>query len=302
MSRYLARLLAFLLVATSLLFIVFIADAERQRHGDFIERRGAVVSVLEESRAGPSSRGITLASETGLSVRIRVLLPDDHDGPLRTLIVLGGYRTGSRAVELAGDLANIAIVALDYPYDGTLKFDDTWTLLKALPGIRRALLDTPPSISLTLSWLEGQAWADQQQLELVGVSFGVPFAATAAALDQRIDGLWLVHGAADNYVWLKANVQRWVKGPWVKALLARLLYWVVYAPSFDTAQRVKAVAPRQVTIIGAREDERTPKAETEALFAAAAEPKRLFWTDGKHVEPRRQDIVRALLSLLQEES
>ena len=284
--------------AVGALLVVFLVDAQWPRDSYFLERQGNAVMEINPP-AGDSNRdGLILRGDTGLSVRVRVLRPARQDAPLRTLIILGGYRTGSDAVDVAGDLEEVAIVALDYPYDGALKFDNIIDLARALPVIRRALLDTPPSIFLALSWLEKQPWADPHRQELVGVSLGVPFAATAAALDARVDRLWLVHGAADNYVWLKANVDRWAWRPWVKAVLARLLFWFAYAPSFDTAERVKAVAPRAVTIIGAREDERMPQGQTEALFAAAAMPKRLLWTEGQHVETDREDIVRTLISLV----
>lgn len=298
MLRLAGRSLVLVIAAIALLLLGLIADAERRRDGYFVERRGTQVSEVEDPSGGLNNDGFTLVNNTGLSVRVRVLLPAKHDVPLRTLVVLGGYGTGASAVELVDDFDDIAVVALDYPYDGSLRFDGGWEILRALPAVRRALLDTPPSISLTVSWLQRQPWVDLQRLELVGVSFGVPFAGTAAALDSRISRLWLVHGAADNYLWLKANVDRWAERPWSQALLARALYWVAYAPSFNTTERVKAIAPRPVTIVGARQDERTPKGETEALFAAAAEPKQLLWTEGLHVEPRREDVIRALLALV----
>jgi hypothetical protein len=57
-----------------------------------------------------------------------------------------------------------------------------------------------------------------------------------------------------------------------------------------------------VLIVGAREDERTPSGQTQLLFDAAREPKMLRWTEGRHLDPARSDIIEALLDLVDEES
>jgi hypothetical protein len=54
-------------------------------------------------------------------------------------------------------------------------------------------------------------------------------------------------------------------------------------------------------IVGARDDERTPEGQTRALFDAAREPKMLRWTEGRHVEPGRSDIIDDLLRIADEE-
>ena len=69
----------------------------------------------------------------------------------------------------------------------------------------------------------------------------------------------------------------------------------------NTAKNVAAIAPRPVLIIGARNDERTSAGQTEALFAAAREPKSLRWTEGRHIEPGRSEIVADLLRIADEE-
>ena len=67
---------------------------------------------------------------------------------------------------------------------------------------------------------------------------------------------------------------------------------------FDRAEGARAGFAR---LIGARDDERTPAGQTEALFAAAGEPKVLRWTEGQHVEPGRPEVIRQLLSIAYEE-
>ena len=42
------------------------------------------------------------------------------------------------------------------------------------------------------------------------------------------------------------------------------------------------IAPRPVLFVGATRDQTIPRAATEALFAAAGEPKQLLWFDATH--------------------
>ena len=50
----------------------------------------------------------------------------------------------------------------------------------------------------------------------------------------------------------------------------------------DPCSYVGAIAPRPVLLIGAEDDATIPRTATEALFAAAGEPKQLEWYEGTH--------------------
>ena len=300
MLKHLKKIALFLGVAAIAGFMAFVIDAGRDRDGYFLERHGTDFDVAARQSGSGNSALMRLTSGTGLDVIIRVIRPLPATArPLRTLLIIGGHRTGSRAVELADNPACCNIVAIDYPMDRELESDTLASMLSSVRSVRRASLDTVPAISLVVTWLEDQEWVDKQRIELVGASLGVPFATTAAALDARIDKLWLIHGAADNNVWIHYNVALRGTGPWLQPVYTKLIYWLLYADNFDTGSRIRSVAPRPVVIIGARDDERTPAGQTEALFALAGEPKELLWTDGAHIEPDRREIVSRLLSLLQ---
>lgn len=301
-----AKAVAALLVTVLLLTAAALAwlrwDAGRDREGYFDRRQGQLVEIGITPSAGKERRvndGVTLRADSGLTVFCRVLRPARQRLPV--LVVLGGHRTGSEAVELFPFPEEYAIVALDYPYTGPERVKGLVQSIRTIPLARRAMLDTPPAISLVVDWLHRQPWADTGRIVMTGVSLGVPFAATAAARDRRLSGLLLVHGAADNRLWLEANVARRMETDWLRPALATLLHWLAYGPVFDTAERVAAVAPRPVLIVGARHDERTPAGQTEALFLAAREPKKLRWTEGRHVGPGREGVIDELLEIAREE-
>ena len=270
----------------------------------FTERKGRLVEVNAERSTTPHGQlteKVVLTSDSGLNVLLRLIRDAELRAKRPVLIVLGGHRTGSDAVDLFGDVGDRVVVGVDYPYEGPEKVRGTGQILKTIPLARQAMLDTVPAVSLALDWILTQPWADEDRVIVVGASLGVPFATTAAARDQRIRGAMLVHGAADNRLWLEAQLARRVDTQALHYPLSVLLHWIAYGPAMDTSQRIGAIAPRPVVIIGARNDERTPAGQTELLFQLAGEPKRLRFTDGAHVEPDRNEIIEALLGIADEE-
>jgi len=279
-------------------------DANRDHSDRLRARQGELVAATHETlESGPAlvAERVALASDSGLEVTVRVLRPARHDNRLPVLILLGGHRTGSDAVALFDEVGERAIVALDYPVSRPVDPHGTLGTLAVLPVVRNAFFDAAPAIWLATDWVHEQDWADGGRLVLAGVSLGVPFAATAAARDKRIQALMLVHGAADNHAWIAKNLGReFDLGP-LHGAAASVLNWIVYGPLHDTAAHVSKMAPRLVLIVGARADERVPAGETDALYEAARMPKVLRWTEGRHVRPGRRDIIDTLLGIADEE-
>ena len=308
MTHILRKLALYVLLAIILVPAIALTwlrwEAGRPQDDRFRERHGSLtkISVAESiTRDNQVSEFITLHSDSGLAVSLRTIRDASNHDRLPVLIVLGGHRTGSDAVELFGHVGNRAVVALDYPYDGPEKVKGIVAIARTIPLARRAFLDTPPAVSLVIDWLTEQPWVDTEQIILVGASLGVPFAAASAARDERITGVLLVHGAADNRLWIETQIARRSDHRLLHKPVSTIFHWLAYGPTFDTATNVAAIAPRPVLIIGARNDERTPAGQTEALFAAAREPKSLRWSEGRHIEPGRSEIVADLLRIADEE-
>jgi len=231
-------------------------ESHRPRAHWFDQRHGKIAHVTVDdtvTAGGQLSVFATLISNSGLAVSFRVVR-HPADGPLPVLLVLGGHRTGSNAVQLFGNVGRRAVVALDYPYDGPVKVRGLVQTARTIPLARQAFLDTTPAVSLIVDWLVEQPWVDSGQLVIVGASLGVPFAAAAAARDDRISGALLVHGAADNRVWLQTQVARRIDAEILHRPLATILSWLAYSPALNTPAHVARISPRPVLIIGARHD------------------------------------------------
>jgi dienelactone hydrolase len=274
-------------------------DQLRPRDAALAARRGAVASVRvqpEEAHGNAFvSQAVRVTADTGLRADFRVLRPAGRSGPLPLVVILGGHETGRDAVDLVGDPGQMAVAALNYPYDGPARPRGWRQILGAIPAARRALLDTPPSVSLALDWLVAQPWVDRTRMELVGASLGVPFAAVAGAQDPRFRRVWLIHGAAGNRDLFEHNLRSRIGRGWLRAGAADLLYLLAYGPTLEPARWVPRIAPRPVVIIGAIDDERLPRANVERLYAVAGKPKELLWTEGRHIEPSRPEVLRQLL-------
>ena len=278
-------------------------ESHQPRDDWFDARRGKIQGVTVENSItadGQLSAYITLISDSGLAISFRIIR-HPSDEPLPVLLVLGGHRTGSDAVELFGNVGERAVVALEYPYDGPEKVKGLGSFARTIPLARQAFLDTPPAVSLVVDWLLEQPWVDGERLIIVGASLGVPFAVTAAARDNRIKGALLIHGAADNRLWLEAQVALRVDAKFMHRPLGTILYWLAYGPVLNTPERVAQISPRPVLIIGARNDERTPAGQTELLYAAAREPKSLRWTTGQHIQSNRTEVIQELMRIADEE-
>ncbi len=272
------------------------------KHAHFRERRAKVVRVVTSSEiahaGGFVSQAVELTAANGLVVNLRVLRPAAINGPLPLVVLLGGHRTGRDAIDILGDPGAMVVAALDYPYHGPERPRGFVESLRAIPAAQRGVLDTPPAVSVALDWLCLQPWADASRTELMGVSLGVPFATVAGALDRRFRRVWLIHGGVGNREWIARGLERRISNGPVRHSVAALAHLLAYGNSFRTEEWVRRIAPRQVVIIGAASDEQMPRANVEALFAAARQPKEILWSDGGHIQTTRSEIVRQLLDMV----
>ncbi|HEY5550524.1 MAG TPA: hypothetical protein VIK52_01445, partial [Opitutaceae bacterium] len=220
-------------------------------------------------------------------------------GPLPLIVLLGGHRTGRDAVHLLGSPHGVAVAALNYPYDGPERPRGMFEAFKVARLARQALADTPPAALLATSWLLEQPWVDPAQVEIAGVSMGVPFAAAAGALEPRFRRVWLIQGGADIRKWIEHNLaSRFPRGP-LSRIAARLLHRFVHGSRFEPEYWAPRVSPRPVVVIAARGDARLPVELVEQLGAAITGPKEMIWVEGDHID-RRPEAVREILGLVQD--
>ncbi len=265
----------------------------------FLERRSHLATVDTMASRADSLSGdleLRLHAANGFAVDIAVRRPLAAAAPRsrRIFVILGGQRAGKEAALLFPDTRGNVIAAIEYPYHGAPNPKGV-AVVGQVPAIRRAILDTPPALMLALDHLLAMPDVDTTQVELIGASFGAPFAAVVAALDQRVTRLWLLHAAADPYRLLEHNLHKYIGVGPVRAAAAGAANVLIAGPRLDPARWVARVAPRPVIMINALEDERIPRVLVDRLFASASEPKAQYWLPGLHMQRNRRDVLGALV-------
>jgi hypothetical protein len=267
---------------------------------DFLARKGELVAaeVNSESRLADGRLfEISLRSSSGLAVELALRVPDTTLPGRPLVVLLGGQETGRAAAELVPDPRGVIIAALSYPF-GTVPYRDGLKLACALGRIQRGILDTPPAVLLALDYLLGRPDLAPGRVELAGISFGAYLAAVPAALDRRIERLWLIHGSGDPAAVLEAGLRKRIPSPPLRAASAWLLATAAAAHHLSPELWVARVAPRPVVVVNATADSALPARAVATLHQALVPPYEILWTPGDHVHPKRPETIRAITDLL----
>ncbi len=268
----------------------------------FDARRGTLQRAEERpthDSAGTREQEVRVVGSSGLGIELAIrrpsYTPGDSGNVRRPLfLILGGHERGKGAGALIGDTRGAVFASLEYPFEGNHRAKGV-AIVAQVPLIRRALYDTPPAVQLALDYLLSRPDVDPARVELVGASFGAPFATIAAARDLRVTRLWLAHGGGDTFAMIDRGLEKEIASPWLRAPVSRLANLLASGPRFTPERWIAQVAPRPVIMLNAEEDEKIPRRSVEILYAAAGEPKELVWLPGNHMQGNRPDVLRRLV-------
>ncbi len=256
--------------------------------------------------SGHILQDVHLVARSGLEVDLAVKRPASAAegggaaagaGARPLILILGGFRTGREAARLIDDTHGMVVAALSYPFHGDARArGPSW--IGQVPAIRAAVLDTPPAVMLALDYLLARPDVRSDQVELVGVSLGAPFACVAAALDRRVTRAWSIHGAGKPLTLIDFNLKAPIPFAPARALVAGLMDLAISGPRMAPERWVARIAPRPFIMINAEKDERIPRAAVETLYRSAREPKEIHWIPGPHVQPRDVFEIEELAELV----
>jgi dienelactone hydrolase len=287
------------LVFVALLVVVaatLVGPVLRDPTAGFVDRKGhlADVEVRASTRQGSSIvTELRLVADTGLAVDLAVRVPDGPDRPRPAILILGGKETGREAARLGGDIGDVVVAALSYPFAGDPKVKDLQAVLQ-LPSIQRAVLDTVPAILLATDYLLEQPCIDANRLELVGVSLGAFLVSPAGVLDTRIRRVWIVHGAGNPAEVIDYGLRNDIRIRPLRRMIASLVNVLAAGHYLAPERWVGRISPRPVIAINATDDERLPRTSVDTLHAALKEPNEIVWVDGAHVQPNRPEVIDLL--------
>lgn len=275
----------------------------------FAARRGVLTLVEEQAVTAAAATAATtvtaaqdvrLTSSSGLTVEVGIRRPAGAERPDEIVrrplfLVLGGHERGKAAGDLLTDTHGNVFAFLEYPFDGDHRASGLAAVAQ-VPAIRRAFYDIPPAVHLALDYLLQRPDVDPTRVELVGASFGTPFAIIAAARDGRVTRLWLAHGGGDPYALIARGLERDIGFAPARATVAALATLLISGPRFAPERWIAQVSPRPVVMLNAEDDEKIPRRSVELLWEAARAPKELVWLPGLHMQGNRPDVLERLLA------
>jgi fermentation-respiration switch protein FrsA (DUF1100 family) len=205
--------------------------------------------------------------------------PAAPGGPMAAVILVAGRETGREAAAVIEGPVEEVVLALEYPAALPETFSLRGALLE-LPAVRRTALRMPGLLRGAARWLAEQERVDPERMILVGVSYGVPFAAPAGA-DPLFSGVALHHGGADLALLLRSNLM--FENGLLRRAVARVGAW--YFRALDPGRHVGRIAPTPLLLINAEHDELVPRESALRLLEAARPPVRLIWLPYGHLMP-----------------
>jgi hypothetical protein len=298
MTRLVLGAVATVLLVVLLALLWLLAPVVSQP--DFLARKGELVAA-EVTSESPQPDGrlfeVNLLSSSGLEVELALRMPDNPLPHRPLLVLLGGQETGRAAAEIIPDTHGVVVAALSYPF-GTVPHRDGLQLALALGRIQRGILDTPPAVLLALDYLLARPDLAPERVELAGISFGAYLSAVPAALDQRVERVWLIHGSGDPAAVLEAGLRKRIPSTLLRQGVASLLAAAASAHHLSPEQWVARVAPRPLIVVNATEDTALPQEAVQVLHEALVPPFEVVWTPGDHVHPKRPETIQAITRLL----
>lgn len=203
---------------------------------------------------------------------------------LHALMIISGFFTGEKSVNLIGDFADKVIIGFEYPYNADDFQKDPGTILQF---VRK----TPAQIALAITWLTRQPWMQERGLSVMGVSLGGVFMPSGLHVTQlmgiEIEKTIFVCTGVNLPAILKENLKEYVHplllGPIVSALVAPTLL-------MDPKQHIPELKGPSL-VIQADHDTVIPQESQVELWSLLNGPKENVLLPGPHVNPDQTELI-----------
>jgi hypothetical protein len=212
--------------------------------------------------------------------------PGAAGAPIPAVVLVAGRFTGREAIKvIPGPLESI-MLAVEYPQTIPVRVS-VWEWIRALPSIRRSALEMPGILRGAAHYLAAQPEVDAGRIGLVGVSFGVPFAA-AAGKDRIFNAVALHYGGSTLTRLFHANLP--VESRWARTGVANLAGW--WFREMDPGRHIGDISPTPLLLINATRDDLIPREAAERLASRARPPVRQIWLPYGHLGVGDAEVIR----------
>lgn len=227
------------------------------------------------------------ADDSVLAYLRRPTRPPEGAG-LPGIVLVAGRETGREAAEVIPGPLNGFVLAVEYP-TAIPEGLSTRELMDRMPAIRRSAYRMPGILVGAAEFLASLPEVDPSRIALVGVSFGVPFAAPAGK-DSIFQGVALHHGGAGLVRLFGANLP--IGNSFLRGIAAR--YAASYFRLLEPARHVPEISPRPLLLINGAYDSLVPPESARRLAEAANPPVRQIWLPHDHLMPGDLAVMREL--------
>ena len=221
-------------------------------------------------------------SVNGERVPALLTIPNKGTPPFPCVIVQHGYGGDKTfALILAGSLTNkgYATIAIDAEYHGEREVKGKDIFSVDIESDAAALLQTVIDLRRTVDYLQTRKDIDPNRIGYIGVSMGGFLGSVFCGVEQRAKTCILVV-AGGNWKLVVRNSQ-------IEPAIAMRKYAKEHNLSVDEmagkmdfvdpVNFIGLISPRPVLFLNGKEDTIVPPVSTEALYAAAKEPKKIIW-------------------------
>src|SRR5215469_15483731 len=167
-------------------------------------------------------------------------------------------------------------------------------LLAAGPRLRTAALDLVAQVSLQVDYLLSRRDVARDRVFLVGSSFGAPAVVIAGGVDPRPAAVIALYGGGHvgSLVSHVLTLGRGGISPWQASLAGHGLALLLLP--LEPTRYAGRIAPRPLLMVNGARDSLIPRANADALYAAAREPKDILWMASEHVHPDETELIGAV--------
>jgi dienelactone hydrolase len=265
--------------------------------GTAVENRGSagplrlVRRELVASDAEEDLYGVVLADEEGREVVAYLRMPASRGVPAPAIVLAAGRHAGREAARLIPRPLDVVVLAVEYPAELPEEMRLHAAILD-LPRMRRTALRMPSKLAGAARFVGGLEEVDSARIGLVGVSFGVPFAAWAGR-DPIFGAVVLAFGGAGISEMLEVNLP--IRGRPLRSAAARVAGW--YFRELEPDAHVGAISPRPLLLVNGTLDTLVPRSSAIRLSASAASPVRHVWLPSGHVGALKADLIEEVAGL-----
>jgi pimeloyl-ACP methyl ester carboxylesterase len=199
------------------------------------------------------------------------------DRSMPALFLIAGFFTGAYNSLLLGEVPNMVVMSLDYPYPLDKIAQDPAKLLQSFRV-------TPGLIALSLKWLSQQPWVNPDQTLAAGVSLGGLFLPAGLKMAQRMNA----GPARTIFAFTGANIKTILGNLLAGALPDPVIQGLTaVVPSINALNEPKLHLPYlkgNFLVIHASEDQIIPPSTTQELYGLLPETKTDVLLPGPHLD------------------